>query len=201
MNHWTELVQITAIKFNAGDYPFTIQEFYENSSIDGSVKDSDVVDGMYSGRIAIKIFDYWKIEHEDVDWLNPDNYILSNKDSYVDENRKLSHDTYRLRFQPLDHGFYDRDDYDLHQSLIQWNINQLSLQDVFQDHVDDIIALIERLNKDNKPESHLLTFWHCSSGIGDCAPWDQSDYDETWYLIGAVLPQKDNVQYIPLKDS
>lgn len=171
MNHWTEFVHITALKFSAGEYPFTMAEFYHNSNDDR--------------------------------WDDCTDFIWSVKDIPLDDNnRKLTQDVYRLYFTPLHHGFYDRDDfYSPTESLIQFNIHDMSLEDVFRDHIEDIIALIEKYNTENKTESNLLTLWYCSGGMIDGAPWDQQEYDEYWHLMGAVFPDNMNgVNYMPLEN-
>lgn len=205
MNHWTEFVHITALKFSAGEYPFTMAEFYHNSN-PLSRGDIEVIkDGIYDVLITITLHDHEgpRIENSNDDWWDDcTDFIWSVKDIPLDDNRKLTQDVYRLYFTPLHHGFYDRDDfYSPTESLIQFNIHDMSLEDVFRDHIEDIIALIEKYNTENKTESNLLTLWYCSGGMIDGAPWDQQEYDEYWHLMGAVFPDNMNgVNYMPLEN-
>lgn len=199
--NWTEFVHITATIFHAGEYPFTAQEFYENSLLQTVKPPSDLFD--YQDKQAPATVDpivmtIWEHEGprvaESNEWWNFDEGLWSTENLPLDNDYKLTGDAIRLEFNPITTGVFDRCDEVPQESMLLYYLHNTSAEDVFENHIQDILKLIKKCNKENKSKVYLMTLWSCSNG------WSELEYDEDWYLLGAVTPQLNGVQFIPVED-
>jgi len=189
INTWTEFVLINAHGFKSGHHPWTDQEFWYHSIPQSSAPAT--VD-----PICIPVTEEpdWDVRVAESDGWWTDGYLQwSLWPLQLDDNFNLTEDVVRFEFEPITTGAFDYDkNMSDPESFLTHEMSDLGTDYVFND-ISELMALFNKYNK-GKCDLRIMTIWECSAGVS-YIPGEPDEWDETWYLIGIVLPTKDGVKY------
>lgn len=186
MGNWGEFVHVRAVFFEAGEHPWTPEDWYANSkpwAEAAHITDRIVMPPMREG-------DEPRVAENDEWWAD---LGLWGKPPKLDADFKLLAPAVRLSICPLAVGASEKSEG--HTSLINWEIDQIGYTEAFGHEHDELVALCQAHRTSPKIRSvALLTVWACSAGFS-YIPGEPDEWESDYQLIGVVQPKYTGVQY------
>lgn len=179
MKSHNELVYIQAWFFKAGEYPFTMVEWNENS-LPLEYSASNVLFGAIGVHVEGEPVINGRVQSSNPHWWYDRMYCWEPNTVEIDEQLRLKHDVVRLEIQPLNNGAYPSPE---GESFLHFMCVNESTEATFLDDLADIAGMMRGVAC-GASYAACVSIWKCSYDFD--SNWT-GDYEVSdWNLKGYV---------------